>query len=126
VRSGASGARNIDVLFFMFGWAYAGPTRSTPGHTVDALFFVLRWYRCRFDKKNRRTRYTELEFFYPGRFAGHVVHFNASGAQNIDTLFFMLGWARCGSHKMHVGTRYTELVFLHAVGSVGHVVHSGA
>jgi hypothetical protein len=33
VRSGASGARNIDALFFMFGWAYAGPTRSTVGHT---------------------------------------------------------------------------------------------
>jgi hypothetical protein len=87
---------------------------------------VVRWYRCGFDKKDPGTRYTELVFLYPGRFAGGVVHSGATRARNIDGLFFMLGWAQCGFHKMHIGTCYTELVFLHAVEYVGHVVHSGA
>jgi hypothetical protein len=50
VHSGASGARNIDALFFMLGWD---------------------WYILH--KKRNRTRYAELVFLYPLGSAGHIV-----------------------------------------------------
>jgi hypothetical protein len=56
VHFGASGAGNVDTLFFVLGCA-----------------------RCGFDKKRAGTHYTELVFLHPGRFAGHVVHSSASG-----------------------------------------------
>jgi hypothetical protein len=47
---------------------------------INALFFMLRWDRFRFDKKCARTRYAELVFLHPVGFAGYVVHSDASGA----------------------------------------------
>jgi hypothetical protein len=55
VHSGASGARNIDTLFFMLWWDQYG-----------------------FDKKCIGTRYAELWFLYPVGSLSHAVHFSAS------------------------------------------------
>jgi hypothetical protein len=56
VHSGASRARNVDALFFMFGWDW-----------------------CSFHKKLIRTSYVKLVFLHPVGYAGHVVHYSASG-----------------------------------------------
>jgi hypothetical protein len=55
VHSGASGARN-----------------------VNSLFFMLRWARCCFHKKHTRTHYVELMFLHLVGSVGLVVHSGAS------------------------------------------------
>jgi hypothetical protein len=80
------------------------------------------WVRYVFNKKGDKIHYIELVFLHPMGFAGHVVHFVASAAQNVNALFFMLGWNRYRFDKKHAMTRYAELVFLHLMGSVGHVM----
>jgi hypothetical protein len=57
---------------------------------MDALIFMLRWHRYKFDKKHARTHYSELGFLHPVGSGGHVVHSGVSRAQNVDALFFVL------------------------------------
>jgi hypothetical protein len=57
VHSGASGAQNVDALFFMFGWAQSGLHRKHAG-----------------------TCYAQLVFLHPIGSAGLVVHYGASRA----------------------------------------------
>jgi hypothetical protein len=68
VQSGASGARNVDTLFFMLGWDRYG-----------------------FHKSCARTCYVELSFLHPAGSAGNIVHFGASGERIVDTLFLSSG-----------------------------------
>src|SRR4029453_8293759 len=96
VRSGASGARND-----------------------ESVFFVLRWAWCGSHKKRAGTRYVKVVFLHPLRSPCHVVRSAASGARKDDALFFMLRWARCGSHKKRAGTPYIKVVFLHPLRSPG-------
>jgi hypothetical protein len=55
VHSGASGAQNIDALFFMLVWA-----------------------RCGFEKKHGGKHYAKLVFLHSVGSVGHVVHSDAS------------------------------------------------
>jgi hypothetical protein len=57
VHSGASGARNVDALFFMLGWD---------------------WFS--FHKKRVGTSFVELVLLHPVGYAGHVDCCGASGA----------------------------------------------
>jgi hypothetical protein len=78
VHSGVSEKWNIDIIYFIFGWAWCGS-----------------------HKKRARTRYITLVFLHPVHFTGHVICFDLFKAWNINALFFILGWARFDSHKKH-------------------------
>jgi hypothetical protein len=103
VHSSVSGARSVDALFFMLGWA-----------------------QCSFHKKRVGTSYVELLFFASYELYGSRSVLRCVRGVKHQCTFFMLGWDRYRFDKKHAVTRYAELVFLHLVGVVGHVVHSGA
>jgi hypothetical protein len=46
---------------------------------IDALFFLLGWYRYRLHKKRVGTSYVELMFLHQVAYAGHEVHSGSSG-----------------------------------------------
>jgi hypothetical protein len=55
---------------------------SVPSGTlnVNALFFMLGRDEYGFDKKRDRTSHAKLVFLHPVGYAGHIVHYGASGA----------------------------------------------
>jgi hypothetical protein len=85
--------------------------RSVHGAKHRCSIFHALVGRYRFYKMSVGTRYAEHVFLHPVGYAGHVVHFGASGELNGHALFFMLGWDQYGLHKTRIRTRYAELVF---------------
>jgi hypothetical protein len=47
---------------------------ASGAQNVDALFFILEWDRYGFNKKRARTCYTELMFSDPVGSVAHIVH----------------------------------------------------
>jgi hypothetical protein len=88
VHSDASGARNVEALFFMLGWAW-----------------------CNFHERCTGTRYSKHVFLHPVGSGGHVVHSDVSGTQNVNALFFKLGWDGMDMTKSAQGFIMLNLCF---------------
>jgi hypothetical protein len=87
VRCDASGARN-----------------------VDALFFLLRWERYRFHE-TCRDNLCQTCVFASGGIGGHIMHCGASRTRYVNALFFVLGWDWCGFYKKASGQVTSNLCF---------------
>jgi hypothetical protein len=101
--------------------AHSGPSVV---RNLKALFFMLGWFHCGFDKKSPRTRYAKLVFLHPMGSAGHIVHFGASRPLIIDKQIFhaCIGTARIPQKARW--EKISQTSFFHPVGFVGHIVHS--
>jgi hypothetical protein len=88
VHSGASGARNVDAIFFMLGWDRYG-----------------------FDKMLARTRYTKLVFLHPVGSVGHLVHSVCPGGETSKHYISCSGGPGAVSIKSAPGTLCRTCVF---------------
>jgi hypothetical protein len=69
VQSGASGAQNVEALFFMLGWASADSIKCASSHITSNMCCCIRWdigwARCGILRKHAGTHFTEFVFLYP-------------------------------------------------------------
>jgi hypothetical protein len=79
--------------------------------TKRRRIFMLRWARCGLYKKCARTRYAQLVFLQHVGWAGHVVHFGASGVQNVIAAFSCSGGTGSDSTKSALGHVMPNLCF---------------
>jgi hypothetical protein len=93
---------------------------------VDAIFFMLGWDQCRFNKKHVETRYAKLVVLHLSGSAGHEVPSGASGRETSMHYFLFLGMPREDPTKTTMGHIMPKLCVLLLVRSMGHIVNSGA
>jgi uncharacterized membrane protein YqjE len=69
------------VLLYLLGSVgHVVHSLASGAQNIDALFFMLVWDQFRFNQKHDGTCYTELVFWHLVVSAGHVVHFGVFGA----------------------------------------------
>jgi hypothetical protein len=44
VQCSASGAQNVDALFFLLGWDHYRFHKNSLGHLTPNMFFCIQWY----------------------------------------------------------------------------------
>jgi hypothetical protein len=81
-----------------------------PGHEIEMHYFSCLGGTGAVSIKST-SGYVEHVILQLEGYAGHVMHFGASGARNVNALFFKLMWDPYGFHKKRAETHYAELLF---------------
>jgi hypothetical protein len=130
VYCGVSGARIVDALFFLLGWADMNSIKSVSQHVTPQLFFCSRWdlrvilyialrpgretsthyFSCLGETTTDSTKRCQDTLrrtcvFASSDLCGSCSAFRCLWGVKHRALFFMLGWDWCGFHKKHNGTR---------------------
>jgi hypothetical protein len=82
---------NLRFLHPVGSTGHVGHCVASGVRNLDALFFMLGWFRYGFHKKHVGTPYAELAFLHPIGYAGHVVHCGTSGCKTSTHYFSCLG-----------------------------------